>query len=347
MNFSNTYNRVLVTGGSGFIGGALIRKLLTMPSLNVFNLDKLSYASNSTILYENSENKKYQILKTDLCNSSDTQKAINLTNPDIIFHLAAETHVDRSISGPKIFLESNVIGTFNLLESVRNYWDSLAVERKKTFKFIHISTDEVFGSLGLEGTFTETSPYNPSSPYSASKAASDHFVKAWNQTYGIPTIVTNSSNNFGPWQFPEKLIPIIILKAIANQSIPIYGDGKNIRDWIYVEDHIDALINIALNGKVGDSYCIGGTQEKSNDDIVEIICSLLDSYDNSNSPHNRFKVYVKDRLGHDRRYAVDTTKLKEELKWYPKYNFMEAMSITVKWYLNNIDWCRKQINLSK
>ena len=343
ISFPEPINRILVTGGSGFIGGTLVRRLLKESSHKVFNLNKLGYASNLEVVNDEFDLNRYQLINIDLANKEDTKNAIDFIDPDIVFHLAAESHVDKSILGPRIFLEANMIGTFNLLESVVPHWESLASSRKDSFRFIHVSTDEVFGSLGPIGLFSEDSPYKPSSPYSATKAASDHLVKSWFQTYGLPTIITNSSNNFGAWQLPEKLIPVIIINAISKKNIPIYGDGKNIRDWIYVEDHIDALIKVALNGIVGDSYCIGANQEKSNEEIVEIICELLDRHNSINSPHNRFKSYVEDRKGHDRRYAINNKKIIADLGWYPKHNFIQAMSSTVKWYLENIDWCNKSL----
>ena len=343
MEFSSYFNRVLVTGGSGFIGGTLVRRLIRETNLMVFNLDKSAIECSLDIDRNFSDIDRYQFLNTDLSNYEDTLFAIKESNPDLVFHLAAESHVDRSISGPRAFIQSNILGTFNLLEALLPHWESLSPERKKIFRLVHVSTDEVFGSLGPDGLFSEDSPYDPSSPYSATKAASDHLVQSWYQTYGLPSIITNSTNNFGPWQLPEKLIPLIIINAIDNKPIPIYGDGKNIRDWIYVEDHVEALIKVALNGKLGDSYCIGGSQEKSNNEIVELICSLLDSQKQFNAPHNRLKCYVKDRLGHDYRYAVDTKKIREDLDWVPKYKFSHAMSSTVKWYLKNIDWCNKHL----
>ena len=341
ITFPKHINRILVTGGSGFIGGNLVRRLLQETTTKVFNIDKLGYASTLNIVNSNLDFRRYKLFNIDLTNVKDIRNTIDIIDPDIVFHLAAESHVDRSILGPRIFLESNVIGTFNLLEVLLSYWDLLPSARKDAFKFIHVSTDEVFGSLGDKGLFSETSPYNPSSPYSATKAASDHLVKSWYQTYGFPSIVTNTSNNFGPWQLPEKLIPVIIINAILSKPIPIYGDGKHIRDWIYVEDHIDALLKVALDGKVGNSYCIGGGQEKSNEEIVDLICDLLDHENNSNAPHNRFKGLVKDRPGHDRRYAIDNTKIRQELNWLPKHDFSKAIKDTVIWYLEHLDWCKK------
>ena len=341
ITFPKHINRVLITGGSGFIGGNLVRRLLQKTNCKVFNVDKLGYASTLNIINSNLDFRRYKLFNIDLKNLKDIRNTIDMIEPDIVFHLAAESHVDRSILGPRIFLDSNVIGTFNLIESLLSYWNSLPSARKDFFKFIHVSTDEVFGSLGDKGLFSEKSPYKPSSPYSATKAASDHLVRSWYQTYGFPSIVTNTSNNFGPWQLPEKLIPVIILNAILSKPIPIYGDGKHIRDWIYVEDHIDALLKVASDGKVGNSYCIGGAQEKSNEEIVDLICDLLDHENNSNAPHKRFKIFVKDRPGHDRRYAIDNTKIRKELNWYPKHDFSKAIKCTVKWYLEHLDWCRK------
>ena len=343
MNLPISFKNILITGGAGFIGGTLVRRLMNETRSKIFNLDKLGYASNKDILGKYIDDNRYKLLNIDLFDLEETKTAIKLTDPDIIFHLAAESHVDRSITFPRTFLESNVIGTYNLLEAVMPHWESLSTDRKTSFRFIHVSTDEVFGSLGNKGFFSEDSPYNPSSPYSATKAASDHIVKSWYKTYGLPSIITNSSNNFGAWQLPEKLIPVSIMNAISNKPIPIYGDGKHIRDWIYVEDHIDALIKVALYGRIGDSYCIGSNQEKTNEEIVELICRLIDLHDKLNAPHNKLKVYVEDRLGHDRRYAINSKKIRQELNWYPKYDFEDAISSTVSWYLDNIDWCIKYI----
>ena len=345
-NLTKTKKNILVTGGCGFIGGTLIRRLLKETSFTIYNLDKIGYASNLDVLnlrkdglYNYSE--RYHLIKANLASREETQCIINTILPDIVFHLAAESHVDKSISGPFTFLESNIIGTFNLLESLRTYWELLPITKKDNFRMLHISTDEVFGSLGKNGLFSETSKYDPRSPYSASKASSDHLVKAWQYTYGLPTIVTNCSNNYGPWQYPEKLIPITILKAISNKRIPVYGDGKNIRDWIYVEDHVDALLKLMLEGRVGSSYCIGASQEKTNNEVVDLICKLLDNHLEINSPHIRLKKYVKDRPGHDKRYALNSSKIKDEIKWTPKYTFEEGIELTVDWYLKNIDWCEK------
>ncbi len=346
--FPNSIRNILVTGGSGFIGGALIRRLLKETKLKVFNLDKIGYASNSNGLANqlgkiSKYSNRYQLLNINLANKEKTHEAINSISPDIVFHLAAESHVDKSISGPTVFMESNIIGTFNLLEALRNHWECLSNKRKDNFLILHISTDEVFGSLGENGFFSEESSYNPRSPYSASKASSDHLVKAWYYTYGLPSIVTNCSNNYGPWQFPEKLIPYVILNSISNKVFNLYGDGKNIRDWIYVEDHIDALLEITKKGKVGSSYCIGANQEKTNEEVVELICKLLDKYHQTGSPHIKNKRYIKDRLGHDRRYALSTKKITNHTEWRPKYSFEQGLNFTIKWYLKNIDWCKEII----
>ena len=343
---SKSVERVLVTGGAGFIGSNLIRKLIINTSCKIFNLDKLGYASDLTAINELISNpsfnsQRYQLLKVDLSNSESTINAINKSDPDMVFHLAAESHVDRSILSPKAFLESNVIGTFNLLEALKTHWETLPIQRKKNFRLLHVSTDEVFGSIEGSGIFSESSPYVPRSPYSATKAASDHLVRAWNHTYGLPSIVTNSGNNFGPWQFPEKLIPVIIKNAISNDPIPIYGNGKNIRDWIYVDDHIDALIKVISEGEIGSSYCIGAGEQKSNEEIVEEVCNLLDEHLDRKTPSINLKKYVKDRLGHDKIYKIDNKKIKEELNWIPKYDFKDALLLTVKWYIDNINWCRK------
>ncbi len=339
IDFPKSIKSILVTGGSGFIGGTLIRRLLTKTKFKIFNLDKLSYSSSFNHFQKKYlESNRYELLKVDLYNLEETKEAIKLSNPDLVFHLAAESHVDRSINDPKVFLESNIIGTFNLLEALIIHWENLSEIRKDSFRLLHVSTDEVFGMTEGDKCFSEKSPYNPRSPYSASKAGSDHLVRAWNKTYGLPTLITNSSNNFGPMQFPEKLIPVIITNGFQNKCIPIYGDGQNVRDWIYVEDHIDALIKVMLCGSIGDSYCIGAGEEKTNNEIVEIVCKFLDIYNSKNSPHIRLKKFVEDRKGHDQRYCIDSNKIMNDLKWRPKYEFNQALSMTVKWYIDNIDW---------
>jgi dTDP-glucose 4,6-dehydratase len=334
-------NRVLVTGGAGFIGGALVRRLLAETTATVFNLDKIGYASDLTGIERLAPEagQRHPLLRVDLTEADATAAAVRQADPDLVMHLAAESHVDRSISGPGAFIESNVTGTFHLLQAVRAHWEALPQERQERFRFHHISTDEVFGSLGPEGRFSETTPYDPRSPYSASKAASDHLVSAWHHTYGLPVVLTNCSNNYGPWQFPEKLIPVVILKAVAGEPIPLYGDGANVRDWLYVEDHVEALLLAATRGRLGESYCVGGHGERNNKQVVEAICALLDQQRPSGAPHARLITTVKDRPGHDRRYAIDPTRISTELGWQPRHNFEAGLAATVDWYLANLDWC--------
>ncbi|MCP9808628.1 dTDP-glucose 4,6-dehydratase [Cyanobium sp. HWJ4-Hawea] len=338
--------RVLVTGGAGFIGGAVVRRLLTGSDALVFNLDKLGYASDlSSIelsLVELGERGliangacRHQLLKVDLADAEATAAAVKQADPDLVMHLAAESHVDRSIAGPGAFIESNINGTFNLLQAVRAHWEQLPEERQSHFRFHHISTDEVFGSLGPEGRFSETTPYDPRSPYSASKAASDHLVSAWHHTYGLPVVLTNCSNNYGPWQFPEKLIPVVILKAAAGEAIPLYGDGQNVRDWLYVEDHVEALLLAATRGRLGDSYCVGGANERNNTQVLQAICALMDQQRPEGAPHSRLVTPVKDRAGHDRRYAIDASKITAELGWRPRHSFEQGLEATLRWYLEH------------
>jgi len=329
-------SRVLVTGGAGFIGGAVVRRLLAASEAQVFNLDKLGYASDLTSL---GQHPRHRLLQVDLAHAETTAAAVQQADPDLVLHLAAESHVDRSIEGPAAFLESNVTGTFNLLQAVRAHWDGLPRERQARFRFHHISTDEVFGSLGATGRFSETTPYDPRSPYSASKAASDHLVRAWHHTYGLPVVLTNCSNNYGPWQFPEKLIPVVILKALAGEAIPLYGDGANVRDWLYVEDHVEALLLAATRGRLGESYCIGGHGERTNQQVVEAICALLDQLLPAGAPHARLITPVVDRPGHDRRYAIDASRISSDLGWQPRHSFASGLETTVRWYLEHQDWC--------
>ncbi len=333
--------RILVTGGAGFIGSCLIRRLLKDKSLTIFNLDKCGYASDLSSIESLFPGDRHKLLRVDLVNPEETNLAIRKADPDFVFHLAAESHVDRSIDSPDTFIKSNTLGTFNLLEAVRCHFERLSKERQSHFRFHHISTDEVFGTLGEIGRFSETTPYDPRSPYSASKASSDHFVNAWHHTYGLPIVLTNCSNNFGPWQFPEKLIPMVIIKALQGKEIPLYGDGSNIRDWLFVEDHVDALLLAATCGKVGESYCVGGYGERSNKEVVHDICSLLDIRQPRKSSYKNLIHFVKDRPGHDHRYAIDSTLINKELCWQPKHNFQEGISITLDWYLENLDWCNK------
>jgi len=342
MNLLGDYTekpKVLITGGGGFIGGAVIRKLLKDSNFIIYNLDKMGYASNlnsinNVLLNLNSDKeKRHKLLKVDLTNFSETNSAMKYANPDLIMHLAAESHVDRSIEGPRKFIDNNILGTFNLLEAARDHYENLSFERKKVFRFHHISTDEVFGTLGKEGKFNENTKYDPRSPYSASKASSDNLVNAWLHTYGVPSLITNSSNNYGPWQYREKLIPKIIINALNNKEIPIYGDGGNIRDWLYVEDHAEALVEVLTKGRIGEKYCIGANEEKTNNLIVNKICDFLDEKVPRSNSYKNLIIYVQDRLGHDKRYAIDSSKIESELNWKPKYSFNEALEITISWYI--------------
>ena len=333
--------RILVTGGAGFIGGAVVRRLLQESEAIVFNLDKMGYASEltsidhalSTLGPDHVE--RHQLLKVDLADAEAVAAAVAQADPDLVMHLAAESHVDRSIAGPGVFIQSNVTGTYNLLQALRSHYDTLSNERRSQFRLHHISTDEVFGSLGPEGRFSETTPYDPRSPYSSSKAASDHLVSAWHHTYGLPVVLTNCSNNYGPWQFPEKLIPVVTLKAAARKAIPLYGDGLNVRDWLYVEDHVDALLLAACRGESGRSYCVGGYGERTNREVVECICKHLDDLIPGQSPHADLIEMVNDRPGHDRRYAIDPTRIETELGWSPRHEFSTAIAETVRWYLKH------------
>ena len=341
----NSRKRILVTGGAGFIGGALIRNLLLRTGNYIFNLDKMGYASDTKQieqLFVDSPklNDRYSFIKVDLSDETLLSECMTDIDPDIIFHLAAESHVDRSIWDPRIFLKSNIVGTFNLLESARKHWEKLSDERKDNFRFHHVSTDEVFGSLGDKGTFSEFTPYAPRSPYSASKASSDHLVQAWHHTFGLPVLITNCSNNFGPWQFPEKLIPVAIMKALDLDQIPMYGNGSNVRDWLFVEDHIEALMLVASSGKVGSSYCIGGHGQKTNYEVLDSICNKLDRLKPWKSPYKKLITAVRDRPGHDFRYAIDSTLISTELGWKPRFSFEEALSLTVEWYVENISWVK-------
>ncbi len=335
--------RVLVTGGAGFIGGCVVRRLLSEAGAQVFNLDKFSYASDLSSIGEHAN---HHFLRVDLADAQATHAAVMQADPDLVMHLAAESHVDRSIDGPAAFIESNITGTFNLLQAVRSHWGALPEERCEKFRFHHISTDEVFGSLGEHGRFSETTAYDPRSPYSASKAASDHLVSAWHHTYGLPVVLTNCSNNYGPWQFPEKLIPVVILKALAGEPIPLYGDGGNVRDWLYVEDHVEALLLAATRGRLGESYCVGGAgdhgnpSERTNRDVVETICRTLDRLRPQSQSYAALITRVRDRPGHDRRYAIDASKITHELGWKPRHSFEQGIAATVEWYLNHLDWCK-------
>ncbi|MGF9563021.1 dTDP-glucose 4,6-dehydratase [Neorhizobium sp. JUb45] len=330
--------RILVTGGAGFIGSALVRHLVKNVGAEVLNVDKLTYAGNLASLKEIEGASNYQFLQADICDLQKMSEAMTSFKPDRIMHLAAESHVDRSISGAADFVQTNVMGTFSLLEAARHYWNDLSPARKEAFRFLHVSTDEVYGSLGDEGLFEEVTPYDPSSPYSASKAASDHLAIAWHRTYGLPVVVSNCSNNYGPYHFPEKLIPLIILNAMDGKPLPVYGQGVNIRDWLYVEDHARALDLIASRGRLGEKYNVGGRNERRNIDVVKRVCSLMDELRPKATPHADLITYVTDRPGHDARYAIDATKLETELGWKAQENFDSGIERTVRWYLDNEWW---------
>jgi dTDP-glucose 4,6-dehydratase len=334
--------RFLITGGAGFIGSSLIRYIIQKTNFVVYNIDKLTYASNLKSLNDCQDIKRYFFKKVDICNARKIRNILEKFRPDVIIHLAAETHVDRSINGPSEFIKTNILGTYTLLEETRRYWLSLSNNRKKNFKFHHVSTDEVYGDLkNKKDFFREETPYMPSSPYSASKASSDHLVRAWQRTFKLPTVITNCSNNYGPNQHPEKLIPLTILNALNGKKIPIYGNGKQIRDWLYIDDHVEALLKVALNGKIGETYNIGGKNEIKNIEVVEKICKTLDQL--HPSKHKKVKKYkqliyfVRDRPGHDKRYAIDARKIRKKLNWVPKQKFETGIKKTVKWYLKNID----------
>lgn len=334
---------ILVTGGAGFIGSAVVRYIINSTDNRVLNIDKLTYAGNLESLASVNDNPRYQFLHADICDKVAMTKAFDDFEPDIVMHLAAESHVDRSIDGPMDFIQTNIIGTYNLLEVARNYWQNLTEDKKTSFRFHHISTDEVYGDLeGTDDLFTEATPYSPSSPYSASKASSDHLVRAWHRTYGLPVVVTNCSNNYGPYHFPEKLIPLVILNALDGKPLPVYGDGKQIRDWLYVEDHARALYLVATTAKVGETYNIGGHNEKQNIDVVKTICTILDNIKprTDGQSYTQQITFVKDRPGHDLRYAINASKINKELGWQPQETFESGIQKTVEWYLNNLEWCR-------
>lgn len=338
----------LITGGAGFIGSAVIRFLISETKHKVLNLDKLTYAGNLETLAGIENNPRYRFIQGDICDRQLIEKLFAEYQPDVVMHLAAESHVDRSIDGPSDFIQTNIVGTAVILECARDYYSTLNTERKSQFRFHHISTDEVFGSLGQTGLFTEESNYDPSSPYSASKASSDHLVRAWHRTYGLPVLITNCSNNYGPYQFPEKLIPLMILNAIEEKSLPVYGDGQQIRDWLYVEDHARALYEVVQKGKIGETYNIGGNNEKTNLEVVETICDLLDDLHPSKSTkiesYKELITSVTDRPGHDRRYAIDAGKIFHALNWKPEETFETGLRKTVSWFLDNPEWCKVTAN---
>ncbi|EGQ7934007.1 dTDP-glucose 4,6-dehydratase [Vibrio vulnificus] len=335
--------KILVTGGAGFIGSAVVRHIIENTSDSVINVDCLTYAGNLESLASIDANERYAFEQVNICDRMELDRVFSVHKPDAVMHLAAESHVDRSITGPAAFIETNIVGTYTLLEATRSYWNTLTTERQLAFRFHHISTDEVYGDLeGTDELFTEDTPYAPSSPYSASKASSDHLVRAWQRTYGLPTIVTNCSNNYGPYHFPEKLIPLMILNALEGKALPVYGDGMQIRDWLFVEDHARALYKVVTEGKVGETYNIGGHNEKANIEVVKTICSLLEELV-PNKPQGVVQyqdliTYVKDRPGHDVRYAIDASKIERELGWKPQETFESGIRKTVEWYLNNQEW---------
>ena len=332
---------IFVTGGAGFIGSAVVRHLLRDTYARVVNIDKLTYAANLESLPGATENVNYVFEKQCICDGPGLRRLFEKYQPDAVMNLAAESHVDRSIDGPGEFIQTNFVGTFTILHEALRHWRLLSGEKRKRFRFLHISTDEVFGSLGNEGFFTETTAYAPSSPYSASKASSDHLVRAWHQTYELPTLVTNCSNNYGPYHFPEKLIPHMIIRGLAGESLPVYGDGKNIRDWLYVEDHAKALTLMLERGTVGETYNIGGRNERTNLSVVESICDLLDEISPSpNGTHRKLITFVTDRPGHDRRYAIDASKLERELGWRAEENFESGIRKTVRWFVDQQPWWR-------
>ena len=332
--------KILITGGAGFIGSAVVRQFINDTDCSVVNVDKLTYAGNLQSLASISNDPRYRFEQVDICDSTEMARVFREHQPDAVMHLAAESHVDRSISGPAAFIQTNIVGTYTLLEAARSYWNDMDSSRKTAFRFHHISTDEVYGSLGESGFFTEATAYEPNSPYSASKASSDHLVRAWHHTFGLPVVTTNCSNNYGPFHFPEKLIPLVILNAVNGKPLPIYGKGDNIRDWLYVDDHARALRLVLERGKLGETYNIGGWNEKTNLEVVQAICTLLDELHPQGAPHDKLITYVADRPGHDKRYAIDASKIAHDLAWKPQETFETGLRKTIEWYLHNTDWVR-------
>ena len=336
--------KILVTGGAGFIGSAVIRHIIKNTEHHVLNIDKLTYAGNLESLISISDNPRYQFSETDICDHAAVEQLFSDFQPDIVMHLAAESHVDRSIDGPAAFITTNIVGTYTLLEVARKYWQNLDEGKKSKFQFHHISSDEVYGELeGTTDLFTENTAYLPSSPDSASKASSDHLVRAWHRTYGFPVVVTNCSNNYGPYHFPEKLIPLVILNALDGKPLPVYGNGQQIRDWLFVEDHAHALYRVATEGIVGETYNIGGHNEKQNIEVIKTICQILDELEPqlNGQSYEKLMTFVKDRPGHDLRYAIDASKIERELGWKPQESFETGIRKTVQWYLDNLEWCRR------
>lgn len=331
---------ILLTGGSGFIGSAVIRLLLAETDVRVVNVDKLTYAASPAALAGAEASDRYALEQVDICDGAAVAAVLARHQPDAVMHLAAESHVDRSIDAPAAFVQTNIVGTFALLQATLAYFEGLPRERRARFRFHHVSTDEVFGSLGAEGRFTESTPYAPRSPYSASKAASDHLVRAWHHTYGLPVVTSNCSNNYGPFQFPEKLIPLMVLNAIDGKALPVYGAGDNVRDWLYVEDHARALWAVLQRGETGRDYNIGGDSERSNIEVVRTICALLDELAPKATPHAGLIQFVDDRPGHDHRYAIDAGRIRAELGWTPRENFDSGLRRTVRWYLDHLAWAR-------
>jgi dTDP-glucose 4,6-dehydratase len=341
MSFNASLQTWLVTGGAGFIGSNFVLAARAQQAANIINLDRLTYAGNLKNLEALTDDPQHLFVRGDIADRELVGRFLKEHQPRVVVHFAAESHVDRSIYGPQAFMETNVMGTFHLLEAVRQYWDALSGPKREEFRFLHISTDEVYGSLEPEAPpFRETTPYAPNSPYAASKAASDHLVRAYHHTYGLPTLITNCSNNYGPFQFPEKLIPLMILNALTGEPLPIYGDGLNVRDWLYVADHCEALALVLARGRVGETYNIGGNCEKTNLEVVKTLCAVLDELfpDSPHKPHGRLISFVKDRPGHDRRYAIDISKISQELGWHPRESFEGGLTKAVHWYANNPEW---------